>query len=386
MTRIVEDVKLDFQDVQFVPKRFPSKATETSRADIDITRIYKFRHTEAPQYYGVPIIVANMDHTGTFEMAEALKVDALAVALHKFYTVDQLYEYFMTPGRNSRVFYTMGVRDNDIEKLHAVMARIPAGIKPMYLCIDVANGYAPTLLNIVKRIRDTYPWLCIMAGNVVTPDMVYDLIEGGADIVKIGIGSGSVCITRKLTGVGYPQFSAVIECADAAHGVGGLICSDGGVTSPGDIAKAFGAGADFVMAGGMFAGHDECAGERIYEAQAVARGLSEQSIHIREYRAVVTDPTSRQESQLPGKITKMKFYGMSSKEAMDKYYGGKADYRASEGKVVEVEYKGPVKATVEDILGGIRSTCMYTGAARLKDLPKVATFVKANRQLNDVFG
>ena len=221
-----------------------------------------------------------------------------------------------------------------------------------FVCIDVANGYTEAFVSFVKKVRDTFPDLVIMAGNVVTGDMTEELLLSGADIVKVGIGPGSVCTTRKMTGVGYPQLSAIIECADAAHGLGGRICADGGCTVPGDIAKAFGGGADFVMLGGMFAGHDEAGGERV---------------------------------ELDGKVYR-RFYGMSSKDAMDKYSGGVAKYRAAEGKSVLLPERGPVENTVQDILGGVRSACTYVGARRLKELTMRTTFVRVSMQINEVFG
>jgi len=226
----------------------------------------------------------------------------------------------------------------------------PAAIQ--YVCIDVANGYHEAFATFVQRIRAAWPQLVIMAGNVVTGEMTEELILSGADIVKVGIGPGSVCTTRKMTGVGYPQLSAVIECADAAHGLGGLICADGGCTTPGDVAKAFGGGADFVMLGGMFAGHAESGGELI------ERG---------------------------GEKFK-RFYGMSSKAAMQRYAGGVAEYRAAEGKEVLVPYRGEVANTVQEILGGVRSACTYVGARRLKELSKRTTFVRVTQQVNEVFG
>ena len=220
------------------------------------------------------------------------------------------------------------------------------------MCIDVANGYTESFVSFVAKMRERYPHLVIMAGNVVTGEMTEELILSGADIVKVGIGPGSVCTTRKMTGVGYPQLSAIIECADAAHGLEGHICADGGCTTPGDIAKAFGGGADFVMLGGMLAGHDECGGETVErEGQKFQR-----------------------------------FYGMSSKAAMEKYAGGVAQYRAAEGKEVLVPYRGPVAATVQEILGGVRSACTYVGARRLRELSKRTTFVRVTQQLNEVFG
>jgi GMP reductase len=242
---------------------------------------------------------------------------------------------------------SVGIGEKDFIKLDQVMkvADIP------FICIDVANGYTERFVSCLETIREKYPKKVIIAGNVVTGEMVEELILSGADIVKIGIGPGSVCTTREKTGVGYPQLSAIIECADAAHGLGGQVCADGGCVTPGDVAKAFAAGADFVMLGGMFAGHDECLGEQIEE---------------------------------DGKKYK-RFYGMSSTESMERHHGAVADYRSSEGRSVNVPYRGPVKNTILDIMGGIRSTCTYVGAHRLKELSKRTTFIRVARQLNEVF-
>lgn len=346
MTTIVEDVKLDFSDVLLMPKR----STLDSRSKVDLTRTFKFKHSRIT-YSGIPIVAANMDTVGTMEMANAFKSYNMSVALHKFYSATQLIDYFSNKHSNPHTFYTLGTSDEDYEKLKIVREGCGSRYKWMdFICIDIANGYSRLLAKRVEQVREECPGAVIMAGNVVTGDMVYDLLERGADIVKVGIGPGSVCTTRRITGVGYPQLSAILECQDAAHGADGLICGDGGIAVPGDLSKAFAAGSDFVMCGGIFAGHDECGG-----------GVT---------------------SSEDGPST-MKFYGMSSHEAMDKHYGGKANYRASEGKVVEVPYKGPVEGTIEEMLGGLRSACTYLGARRLKDLPKCATFVKTNRQLNE---
>jgi len=411
MTRINDDVKLDFKDVLLMPKR----SELDSRSKVILDRTYKFKHSKV-KYTGVPIVVANMDHTGTIAMADELADHRMSVALHKFYTTEQLSAYFDHERHNAHTFYSMGITEDDYKKFTEVYEW--TGGKLRYICIDVANGYSRKFVAYVEKIRDKFPDVVIMAGNVVTPDMTYDLLERGADIVKIGIGPGSVCTTRRITGVGYPQLSAIMECADAAHGANGLICGDGGVTSPGDIVKAFAAGADFVMCGGLFAGHFECEGER-------PQGKMKQSVSIaldiafKQYREgkgeyhLLTLPsgkahivdftglhrissTSEYAANIIGKLpdecfetvpqATMKFYGMSSQEAMDKHYGGKADYRASEGKAVEIPYKGPVADTVEEILGGLRSACTYVGASSLKQLPKCCTFVKVNRILNDKFG
>jgi len=346
---IEESVKLDFKDVLIRPKR----STLTSRSDVDISREFVFHHS-GRKYHGIPIIAANMDTTGTMEMAHALGEHGLSVALHKHYSDTELGNFFQSLHNggisSSTAFYSMGIGKPDHDKFTAVMTQAHAAIE--YVCIDVANGYSEGFVNFVKKIRSQFPKLTIMAGNVVTGDMTEELILAGADIVKVGIGPGSVCTTRKMTGVGYPQLSAIIECADAAHGLGGQICADGGCAVPGDLAKAFGAGADFIMLGGMLAGHDECAGELV---------------------------------ERDGRRFK-RFYGMSSRAAMEKYAGGVAQYRAAEGKEVLVDYRGPVANTLQDILGGVRSACTYVGAHKLKELTKRTTFIRVTQQLNEVFG
>ncbi|MDB5491073.1 MAG: reductase [Micavibrio sp.] len=345
--RIEEDVKLDFKDVLIRPKR----STLASRKEVDIKREYKFKWS-GKTYTGVPIIAANMDGVGTMDMARAFAAqgDGLTAALHKHYDLDTLVKYYENEG-NANVWYSMGVSSADEEKLNAFL-KTPAATKLDKVCIDVANGYSEVFADFLKKMRDKLPEATIMAGNVVTGEMVEELILCGADIVKVGIGPGSVCTTRRMTGVGYPQLSAIIECADAAHGLSGLVCSDGGCTVPGDLSKAFGAGADFVMLGGMLAGHD----------------TAEASVIEENGKKYIT------------------FYGMSSSTAMNKHSGGVAEYRASEGKTVKIPYKGELAHTLQDIRGGIRSACTYVGAKSLKELSKRTTFVRVTQQINNVFG
>ena len=341
---IDRDIKLDFRDVLIRPKR----SALPSRADVDIRREFAFKHSHR-KYHGIPLIAANMDTVGTFEMARALAPFGLSVALHKHYGVDELVRFFRALKVTSSVFYSMGITKADQDKFQRVARR--AGEAVEYVCIDVANGYTESFVKFVERFRRDHPKITLLAGNVVTGEMTEELILCGVDIVKVGIGPGSVCTTRNMTGVGYPQLSAVIECADAAHGLGGRICADGGCAAPGDIAKAFGGGADFVMLGGMLAGHAECAG------RLVRKG---------------------------GKLYK-RFYGMSSRTAMEKYAGGVAHYRAAEGREVLVEYRGPVAGTVKEILGGVRSACTYVGARQLRELTKRTTFVRVRGEAENIF-
>jgi GMP reductase len=343
--RIEADLKLGFKDVMIRPKR----STLKSRSQVSLERTFTFLHT-GKTWTGIPIMAANMDTVATFSMARALAGYGLFTAMHKHYGpqdwdtfIDNLPEKML-----DHVAISTGISASDSARLDQILQRHP---QLKFICIDVANGYSEHFVDFVKRTRETHRERIIIAGNVVTGEMVEELLLSGADIIKVGIGPGSVCTTRIKTGVGYPQLSAIIECADAAHGLGGQIVSDGGCANPGDVAKAFGAGADFVMLGGMFAGHDECEGETVE----------------RDGKKVVL------------------FYGMSSDIAMDKHSGGVADYRASEGKTVHVPYRGPVEDTVKDILGGLRSACTYVGARQLKELTKRTTFVRVMEQHNQIF-
>jgi GMP reductase len=359
--RIENDIKLDFDDVLIKPKR----TALVSRADVDLIREYTFLNSKQ-RWSGCPIISANMDSCGVFSVARKLMKHDMLTALHKHYTIKELIDFFNEGNKNvwNRVFCSIGMSDDDLQKLRDISIdermdeETGADWFPHMINIDIANGYSQNFVDRVKQVREVYPKAIILAGNVVTPNMVEELLLSGADIIKIGIGSGATCQTRIVAGVGYPQLSAVIECSDAAHGLGGHICSDGGCVYPGDIAKAMGAGADFCMVAGLFAGTDECEGEWEY--------------------ADPTDKTSRKKYFL--------FHGMSSKEAQDKWNGGLSAHRASEGKEVKVPYKGSVDDIIQQIRGGLASACSYTGARRLKDLSKCTTFVRCNSTHNKVYG
>ena len=356
--RIEDEVKLDFRDVLIRPKR----STLSSRKEVDLTRSYKFKHSEF-EWTGVPIMASNMDGVGTLAMAEALYEHRMFTCLIKSYNFHDFEETLDKIGANYFAVST-GTSDVDFAKLVTILDSYP---EIHFICIDIANGYSEHFGDYVARVRQYYPKHTIIAGNVVTADMTQELILRGADIVKVGIGPGSVCTTRIQTGVGYPQLSAIIECADAAHGLGAHIIGDGGCTCPGDVAKAFGAGADFVMLGGMLAGHDQGGGtviEEMYELDRLQPNSYAPDYEIKKF---------------------VEFYGMSSDTAMNKHHGGVANYRSSEGRTVRVPYRGPVDKTVLDILGGLRSTCTYVGAESLKQLPKCTTFIRVNRQINDVF-
>ena len=342
--RIEDEIKLDYCDVLIRPKR----SVIESRKDAVLEREFIFNNGN--KWKGVPIAAANMDTVGTINVAKVLSSYSMLTCLSKHHGGDINSSDIMNYDRENMAL-SFGLKDRDMliydEWAHEASHEHP------FFCLDVANGYTQKFIDFVKEIRERWPQKTLIAGNVVTAEMTEALLLAGADIIKVGIGPGSVCTTRKITGVGYPQLSAVIECADAAHGMGGYIMADGGCQSPGDVAKAFGAGADFVMLGGILAGHDECAGEVVTEDSGAS------------YKV---------------------FYGMSSDTAMNKHNGGVATYRASEGKTVKVPYRGALDNTIQQILGGIRSACTYTGAKNIKQLPKCTTFVRVNRQLNTVFG
>ncbi len=342
--RIEEEIKLDYSDVLFRPKR----STLKSRKDVDLNRSYTFKHSKL-KWKGTPIIASNMDGVGEIDLAKKLLSHRLMTALTKQHSIAQIGSINKNTNFHNFVALSCGTSLDSYKRLNKILNKYP---KFQFICIDVANGYSENFSKFVQDVRKKYPKKTIIAGNVVTADMTQELVLSGADIVKVGIGPGSVCTTRIQTGVGYPQLSAVMECADAAHGLGAHIIADGGCTCPGDVAKGFGAGADFVMLGGMLAGHKEGGGTVIEQ-------------NGKKY---------------------IEFYGSSSEEANEKHYGGLADYRSSEGKKVKLLLKQSIDKTIRDILGGVRSSCTYVGAPSLKQLSKCTTFVRVNNQFNDTFG
>lgn len=368
--QIIDSIQLDFKDVLIAPKR----SSLSSRSEVSLFREYTFGDNK-PSWRGIPIIAANMDTVGTMTMAKSLALHQCMTALHKHYSLDKLVSFFAKDNTESgknllknnqhhlqHTFYSMGITESDLNKFKEVVQQVGVwkkdtndtenfGIK--MVCIDVANGYMQSFVDFCKNFSTQYPDIILMAGNVVTGNIVEELAFCGVDIVKAGIGPGSVCTTRKVAGVGRPQLSTIMDTSDSAHGLGKRVCGDGGCTVPADISKAFCAGADFVMLGGMLAGHIESEME-------VLKNNSGEDV--------------------------LMFYGMSSAEAMSKYTAGVAKYRASEGKVVEIPYRGSVENSLIDILGGIRSTCTYVGAINLKELPKRTTFYKVSMQTNDVYG
>jgi GMP reductase len=333
--KIEKETKLDYVDVLIRPQ----KNALSSRRDVVLERTFKFPHTKAI-WTGVPIIAANMDDVGTLSMMKVLSRHGLITALHKYHSLEECSAI-----DKEHAFFTVGIRDEGMSLLKGYIEKYG---EPKMLLIDVANGYLEKFVDFIRHARALSPSSIIMAGNVVTGEMTRELVRASADIVKVGIGPGAVCTTRVMAGVGYPQLSAVIECVKVAHKLGAFICADGGCRNPGDVAKAFGAGADFVMLGGMLSGHAE-GGQTVIEVD--------------------------------GKKW-VEHYGSSSRTAMEKHSGGKADYKASEGKKILVPYKGPVEDTIEEILGGLRSACTYVGAQKIEEMSGKTTFVRVNRQLS----
>jgi len=343
MNKIEQDDKLDFSNVLIRPKR----STINSRSEVDLSRTFKFMYSSY-KWSGIPIIAANMDTTGTFEVYSILSTFKIITAMHKHYDLKDYKTYGIDKLDPNYYMISTGISDNDFIRLKEIMDFTNCN----WICVDIANGYISNLVTFCKKVREAYPDKIIVAGNIVSREMVEELIlNGKVDIVKVGIGQGSACLTRLQTGVGMPQLSAILECSDAAHGVGGLIIGDGGITCPGDMAKAFGGGADFVMMGGQFAGHDENPGDIV---------------------------------ERNGEKYKL-FYGMSSQHAMEKHYGTMNTYRSSEGRKIEIKYKGKLSNTVNSYLGGLRSTCTYINARHMKHIAKCTTFVKVTQQLNTHF-
>jgi len=348
--RIEEDIKLDYSDVLLKPKR----STLTSRKDVDLERVFTFYHSKK-RWNGVPVMTANMASCGTFEMARVLAHHKIITTFHKYYCLEDYVEFFATFDNPDYVAYTLGIRERDFDQLQEM---IDSGLIEnfSFICLDVPNGYLERFLSSIRKLRKICPNHIVIAGNVVSNEMTEEIILNGADIVKVGIGPGSACTTRRMTGVGYPQLSAVIECADAAHGLSndqgsGLIIADGGLNTPGDISKAFGGGADFAMSGSQFSGYEQSGG------QTVERG---------------------------GKYFK-EYFGSSSNKAMKEFYGQKDNHRASEGRYMLIPHKGEIEDYLQDLFGSLRSTATYIGARKLKEFPKRATFVRVNRQLNTVY-
>lgn len=327
---------LDFNDVLLIPQL--NTKNIKSRQDIVLKTTYTFANESwKNDWTGIPIIASNMSTIGTIQMYKTLSKFQLITCFSKHIPVDQFPidmnpDYFMI---------STGISNADLNRLEQIMQKIVV----KFICIDVANGYLQQVQDVTQQIRAKYPMCILIVGNVCTPDAVQALKEAGADIVKCGIGSGSCCTTRIKTGCGLPQLTTIRLCSSNHC----PIISDGGIKCPGDIVKAFASGSEFVMLGGILAGHDECDGEIIEK-------------NNKKFKCC---------------------YGMASKKAMNRY-GGSTNYKTAEGKEVLTPYKGPVESTIQDILGGLRSACTYLNAKSLSELTK-SYMIEVNQQYNNMF-
>jgi GMP reductase len=374
MQKIINELKLDFDDVLIVPQR----STLTSRSEINLERTFYFYHS--PRIWnGVPIMCANMSFC-SFNMAKALANHKMIACLHKYHSVEDLTNYFIeNPDYIDYTFVSIGYKKSDLN--HILQLRQKLNKQPN-ICIDVPNGHMDAFVKYCKKVRENFPDSIIVAGNVTNTSSTQELIiYGGVDIVKCGIGGGSACTTRFLTGCGLPQLNCCLENAYVAHGLQngdkklGLICSDGGIKTSGDAAKALVGGADFLMLGGYFAGTEECTGEWTYEYETM-HGFWQP-----------LDPEYKFECKKRKKT--FTYYGMSTHYSQEMYEDHLKKYRASEGTKIIIGYKGSVDQIIQELLGGIRSCCCYIGSRSIKDMSKCGQFCRVNQihsNKNPIFG
>ena len=371
MTQILTETNLDYSDILIKPKMGDNL---NSRKEVNLIREYKFKRNQIRK--GLGIFNANMATVGNFETAKCLLKAGMFATLHKFYTSEEIVDFMRECQEEkidySNLFISIGIK-NGIRELDK-LKEIEDGamwFKPN-ICIDAPNFYIDKAFEVLEHCRELYPESVIMCGNIASGDVIHRLLQY-ADILKIGIGSGAVCTTRKMTGCGVPMVSNILECADIAHSVGGMICADGGITEVGDICKAFCLNSDFVMIGGMFAGTDEAEGEII-----------EKCFKTNEYTFETIDKPYSLDPIYEYKKYKL-YYGMSSTLANNKFAGGMSNYKASEGREVLIPYTGSLDKILQDIRGGIASACTYIGASKVKDMSKCATLIKVNHTINKVF-
>lgn len=373
MTQILSETYLDYSDILIKPKMGNNLS---SRKDVNLTREYVFKRGQIRK--GLGIFNANMATVGNFETAKKLLKAGMFATLHKFYTAEETIDFMRQCQEEkidySNLFISIGIK-NGIRELDK-LKEIEDGamwFKPN-ICIDAPNFYINKAFEVLKHCRELFPESVIMCGNIASSDICHKLLDY-ADILKVGIGPGSVCRTRSVTGCGVPMVSCILDCADVVHSVGGMICADGGIVEVGDICKAFALNADFVMSGGMFAGTDEAEGEVI-----------EKCYKTNEYAIDMIDGSKPIPDQPLYDIKKYKlYYGMSSTLANNKFAGGMSNYKASEGREAFIPYTGSLDKILQDIKGGIASACTYIGAANVKDMSKCATLIKVNHTINKVF-
>lgn len=364
MTQVLPETYLDYSDILIKPKM---GINLNSRKEVNLQRIFKFKHGQTRT--GLGVFNANMATVGNFTVAKKLLAKGMFATLHKHYTIEETGEFIKQCKSEGisvdNLFITIGLKnaDEQIQKLKDLEQKYN-WTDSRNICIDAPNFYIPKALAVLTNVRHEFPDAVIMVGNIASGDICLKLLDY-ADIIKCGIGSGSACLTRKQTGCGTPMVSLILECADIAHSVNGHICADGGIVDIGDICKAFCLNADFVMAGGMFAGTDEAEGEIIekqYKTNEMIDG--ESVIQIKKFK---------------------QYYGMSSEYANNKFAGGMCNYKTSEGRELLIPYTGSLDKILQDISGGIASCCTYIGAAQVKHMPKCATLIQVHNQLNRVF-
>lgn len=371
--QIISDTQLDFCDVLIRPQ----SSSLNHRSEVETERNFKKFCLNA-----CPIMNANMTQTGTFDVAKKMVENKMFGTFHKFYTAEQIKNFFEENQSCSLYFITIGLRnkDEEIKRLKEL------NDYHFSILIDVPNAYIPEVENYVKEVRAEFPHRIIAVGNVCTGDITQQLIKAGADIIKVGIGPSAVCRTRHTTGCGRPQLSAIIECANSAHQVGGYIIADGGFVNIGDFCKAFVAGADICMSGCFFAGCDEAAGEiitKIYETnEFTGTWVDNQGYYHSTEDGVDKDTfVGLTEKQRKHEIKYFKeYYGMSSFRAQEENYGQRTKFGTSEGVESKlVPYVGPIQSIINDIKGGIRSTGTYIGAKNVKNFSRQGSFYKINR-------
>lgn len=328
--------KLDFDSVRIVPQF----SNVSSRSEVSLNVNY------SDIYYGLPVIVANMYNTGTFEMASALADSKINVCLHKHYPLSELTRFLQIKS-GAFAWPSFGISDEDFNSIKCV--------NPWRLCIDVANGHMARLHDFIKKLKDWSPNLIIMAGNVGSPEGFELLAREGVSAVKAGIGNGGHCLSSNMTGIGYPQFALVQDCLAIAEETGVLLISDGGIREVGDICKGIGAGAHAVMCGSLFTGYAENAGE---------------------WRTAHPFQKDEQGKLVPFGEKQLRVYGMSSKHANETHSGGMKNYRAAEGRESWVAHKGELSELIQNIKGGLASSCAYQGFRSVQALRGNAHFVE----------
>ncbi len=368
--QIINETQYDFNDVLIKPKR----SELTSRKDVNLVREFKGRWNKKIKFSTIPLILSNMDSITSTEMCRKMLENNCMVAHNKFITYEEWEELleenlFKTSLKECRLAYTIGIRKNEngkyveLEQFRKLKNKYPDIFK--HLIVDVPNGYTETFADFVEMVRKEFKDLFITAGNVCDAPTCQELLNAGCDVIKGGIGSGNCCQTRTKAGVGRPQLSTNIECGDICHQMGGYYISDGGCSIPADVCKALVGNSDIVMLGSYFAGATECEGEVVTK--------------------FIQPDFNYDGTPIIKEVKYKRFWGMSSKHAMEKHYGKMEKYRASEGREILAPCKGSVQDIINDLLGSIRSMMTYIGAKEIKDVSKRGTFYLVHNQVSNMF-